>query len=80
MLSFHEKVRLSNALSYLRNNDEISSETQNEVSTLINERKAILTDYTEEFDKLSDSVHSEGKQLREDILEKGEEMREIYGN
>ena len=80
MMSFHETNRMYEAAGYLSTNEQISLETSKEVRNLIQQRGDIIQEFQKKYDELSESVNSQGEAIRDDISEKGEEMKEKYDN
>jgi len=80
-LSFAEKSRLSKAVSYLYNQEQITSETNSEIRSLIQQRSDILGDYSdEEMRGMIEQFDEESKRVKEEIEEKGKEKKDQYSN
>jgi Ca-activated chloride channel family protein len=80
-LSIDEKNRLSQAVSYLRNQEQIASETSDEVRSLIQQRRDIIGDYIDEdLKELIDEFEDESTRVKEEIQEKGQEKKDQYNN
>lgn len=79
-LTYTEKNHLSEAAYYLYNQEQISSEVREEVSSLIDQRHDILKEYEDRYKELIDSVEAEGKNLKEQIEDKGDAMKDKYDN
>lgn len=77
-LTYDEKAHLNDAVYYLRDKEQITQETSEEVQSLIQQRHDILKEYQDEFKTLIDTVETEGKKLKEAIDEKGDEMKDKY--
>ncbi|MFI9225260.1 VWA domain-containing protein [Peribacillus frigoritolerans] len=79
-LAFDEKVRMDLAANYLLSKEQISQEVRSEVSSLIQQRSNISEEYRKKYDELMKSVNSQGQSLRDDISDKGDEMKDKYKN
>lgn len=79
-LTYAEKNHLEDAIYYLQNKEQISSEVREEVGSLIQQRHKILDEYNERYKELIEAVETEGKSMKEEIDEKGDEMKDKYQN
>ncbi|MBM7605185.1 ribosomal protein L12E/L44/L45/RPP1/RPP2/gas vesicle protein [Metabacillus crassostreae] len=79
-LTYDEKKHLNEAVYYLKNKEQISSEVREELLSLINQRHNILDDYQEEYKASIEEIETEGKRLKEEIQDKGKEMKDKYSN
>jgi len=78
---YQEAKRLNDTMYYLRKQEQITSDTLSEVSSLIQQRKDILLDYNEEkYQGLIDEFIAESERVRNEIHEKGQEKRDQYSN
>ncbi|MEK4874071.1 VWA domain-containing protein [Bacillus sp. FSL W8-0102] len=78
-LIYDEKAHLTDAVYYLRDREQISPETRDEVESLIQQRRKILDEYIQEkYKSLIETVKTEGRKLKDAIDEKGEEMKDKY--
>ncbi|WP_455675522.1 VWA domain-containing protein [Pradoshia sp.] len=80
-LFLDEQYRLSEAVRYLHKHEQITSETSNEVRSLIMQRRGILEDYSdEEMRGMIEQFDEESKRIKEEIQEKGKEKKDQYSN
>ena len=80
-LFLDEQYRLSEAVTYIHSNEQITSETSREVRSLILQRRHILEDYSkEEVRGLIEQLKDESKRVEEQIQEKGKEKKNQYSN
>ncbi|WP_226668946.1 VWA domain-containing protein [Metabacillus litoralis] len=79
-LTYDEKNHLNEAVYYLKDKEQISSEVREELLSLIKQRHTILDEYQEEYKASIEELETEGKRLKEEIQDKGKEMKDKYSN
>ncbi|WP_240050936.1 VWA domain-containing protein [Metabacillus litoralis] len=79
-LTYDEKNHLNEAVYYLKDKEQISSDVREELLSLIKQRHTILDEYQEEYKASIEEIETEGKRLKEEIQDKGKEMKDKYSN
>ena len=79
-LTYAEKSHLNDAIYYLQKNEQINSDVRGEIQSLIDQRHKIIVGYEETYKELIDHVETEGKNMKEEINQKGDEMKDKYKN
>lgn len=79
-LTYDEKNHLNEAVYYLKDKEQISSEVREELLSLIKQRHTILDEYQEEYKASIEEIETEGKRLKEEVQDKGKEMKDKYSN